>query len=35
MIKAAYLGKDPGDLTTLQNPDALQSIRSANREQSR
>lgn len=35
MIKAAYLGKDPGDLTMLQNPDALQSIQSAQREEIR
>jgi acetyl-CoA synthetase len=26
VIKAAYLGKDPGDLSALENPDAVQEI---------
>jgi acetyl-CoA synthetase len=26
VIKAAYLGKEPGDLSALENPDAVQEI---------
>jgi acetyl-CoA synthetase len=29
VIRAAYLGRDPGDLTSLENPSALEDIRQA------
>jgi acetyl-CoA synthetase len=29
MIRAAYLGEDPGDTSSLVNPEAVQQIRSA------
>ena len=33
VVRAAYLGEDPGDLTALENPPAVESIRAAALEQ--
>ena len=29
VIRAAFLGEDPGDVTALENPEALEAIRRA------
>jgi hypothetical protein len=30
MVRAVYLGEDPGDLASVANPDALEAIKHAN-----
>ena len=31
VVRAAWLGEDPGDLSTLVNPESVQAIRAARR----
>jgi len=31
VIRSAYLGEDPGDISALENPQAVENIRSQNK----